>query len=297
MNLDILAANDIRDLSLREKRVAIQGYHGCFHQEAAQKYFGDNIEVVPCDTFAQVTSMVENLEVDAGVMAIENSIAGSILPNYRLLQNSSLQITGEVYISIVQNLMVLPGVAIEDIREVRSHPMAILQCLDFLEAEGAGRYSLIETLDTALSAKDIADNGWRESAAIASQCAAQMYGLEIVAENINTVKNNFTRFLILERADHVLPRMVINKASLYFEVEHKGGSLLSVLKCFELCGLNMTKLQSYPIPSDPFSYLFHMDVEFDRVEDFETSIRYASSNAKNLFIAGVYKKDTSYSSH
>ncbi|MFI3267540.1 MAG: prephenate dehydratase [Rikenellaceae bacterium] len=290
MELDLLSKNSITEMSLKSKKVAIQGYEGCFHQEAAYKYFGENIEIVPCATFADVTSMIENLEVDAGVMAIENSIAGSILPNYRLLQNSSLKISGEVYLSIAQNMMVLPEVEPQNVTEVRSHPIAILQCLEYLESEGMHRYKIVETVDTALSAKEISENKLTNVAAIASELAAKLYGLKIIAPNINTVKNNFTRFLIVERSDKVMPNVHINKASLYFEVEHTGGSLLSVLKCFELCGINMSKLQSYPIPSDPFHYLFHTDVEFDNIEDFETAIKYASSASKNLFICGAYKK-------
>lgn len=277
-------------MPLKHKRVAIQGYEGSFHQEAAYKYFGHDIEIVPCATFSDVTSKVESLEVDAGVMAIENSIAGSIMPNYRLLQNCSLKITGEVYLSIVQNLMTLPDVELADIKEVHSHPMAILQCLNYLESEGSYKYKIVERVDTALSAKDISDNKLRDVAAIASELAAKLYGLKIVAPNINTVKNNYTRFLVLERSDRFMPNMNINKASLYFEVKHEGGSLLSVLKCFELCGLNMSKLQSYPIPSDPFHYLLHADVEFDSVADFEQAITHASAACTNLFICGVYTK-------
>lgn len=294
MGLDALTASDITQMSLKPKKIAIQGYEGSFHQQAAYKYFGENIEIIPCATFSEVTSKVESLEADAGVMAIENSIAGSILPNYRLLQNCSLKITGEVCLSIVQNLMILPDVELSEIEEVRSHPMAILQCLDYLESEGVTRYKLVESVDTALSAKQISDNGLKTVAAIASELAAKLYGLKIVAHNINTVKNNFTRFLVLERSDKVMPNMNINKASIYFEVEHKGGSLLSVLKCFELCHLNLSKLQSYPIPTDPFSYLFHADVEFDSVENFETSINYASGACKNIFICGIYTKADNY---
>ncbi len=290
----ILSSTDISQIPTRKRRVAIQGYLGSFHQEAAEQYYNEDIEIVPCNTFSELVAKVESLEVDCGVMAIENSIGGSILPNYRLLQNSSMRITGEIHIPIIQNFMALPGVTLEDITEVRSHPMAILQTLEFLEKQGRERYNIIDSLDTALSAKDIADNNWTHTAAIASKKAAELYGLNILAENINTVKNNFTRFLVLERADRVLPNMSINKASLYFELSHQKGSLLSVLKCFELCQLNLTKLQSYPIPSDPFSYLFHVDVEFDSPENFDTAIRHASSSCKNLFIVGCYKKDESY---
>lgn len=281
---------ELSDIPVKKRRVAIQGYEGCFHQEAAHEFYGNNIEIVPCATFRELTSKVESLEADAGIMAIENSIAGSILPNYSLLQNCSLKITGEVYLSIVQNLLVIPGVKLKDIEEVRTHPMAILQCLDFLEKEGHGRYRLVESVDTARSAKEVSEQRLINVAAIAGNFAAEIYGLEILAPNINTVKNNFTRFLALERADKVMPNMNINKSSLYFEVAHQGGSLISVLRCFESCNLNMTKLQSYPIPSDPFHYLFHADVEFDKVSDFENAITHARGVCTDMSICGVYTK-------
>lgn len=274
----------------KKRKIAIQGYEGCFHQQAAYKFFGEEIDIIPCATFRELTAKVESLEADGGVMAIENSIAGSILPNYSLLQNCSLKITGEVYLSIVQNLMVLPETNPEDVTEIHSHPMAILQCLDFIESQGDKKYKIVETSDTALSAKEIRDQNQTTTAAIAGELAAELYGLKIVAHNINTVKNNYTRFLVLERADKVMPNMDINKASIYFETTHKGGSLISVLKCFEANNINMTKLQSYPIPSDPFHYLFHTDIEFETVGDFEKAITAAKDVCNDLFICGIYTR-------
>ncbi|MEG2282532.1 MAG: prephenate dehydratase domain-containing protein, partial [Rikenellaceae bacterium] len=181
-------------------KISIQGYEGSFHQIAAEKYFGGEIEIVPCATFREVTLAVEKGSVNAGIMAIENSIAGSILPNYALLQNPSLTVTGEVYLSIEQNLLGVKGASIADIKEVESHPMALLQCLNFLEDNIKG-VRMVESADTALSAKDVALRGDKSVAAIASRRAAELFGLEILAPNINTVKVNYTRFLVIEQSD------------------------------------------------------------------------------------------------
>lgn len=278
----------------KRMRVSIQGYEGCFHQVAAYNYYGKDIEIVPCATFRDVVRLVESGEVDAGMMAIENSIAGSILPNYSLLQNYSLRITGEVYLLIKQNLMALPGVALEDVKEIHSHPIALLQCLDYIESESPTRFKLVETLDTALSAKELVDNNTTNAAAIAGELAAEMFGLNILAKNIHTVKNNFTRFLAIKRADKVLSDPNANKASVYFNVSHQQGSLVKVLNCFEQHNLNMTKLQSYPIPSDPFKYLFHADVEFDSLDDFKKALNSVNNMVEDLSICGVYKKGEFY---
>ena len=173
--------------------VSIQGYEGSFHQEAARKYFGNSVKVLPCATFRDVIKAAQNKkESDAGVMAIENSIAGSILPNYTLLQKSNLIVTGEIYLQIKQNLMVNQGVALEDIREVHSHYMALQQCLVYLDKYN---WKLVETEDTALSAKHIHQHKSKHIAAIASKLAAELYGLNMIAPNIHTMKNNYTRFL------------------------------------------------------------------------------------------------------
>src|SRR3954466_13438917 len=180
--------------SARILRIAIQGYEGSFHQEAARKFFGKNVEVIPCDTFRQLIKIAsDKTQSDGAVMAIENSIAGSILPNYNLLQKSNLIITGEIYLQIRQNLLVNKGVSLEDIREVHSHPMAIQQCFGFLDKFN---WKLVESEDTALSAKSISHHKSKHIAAIASVLAAELYGLNVLEPDIHTVRNNYTRFLV-----------------------------------------------------------------------------------------------------
>ena len=169
-------------------KIAIQGYEGCFHQIVAHKFFGTNIETLPCDTFREVARKVKNGEADYGVMAIENSIAGSIIANYGILQDEDVQVSGEVYLPIVQNLMVLPGVTLDQITEVESHPMALLQCVDYLDSHPS--WKLVESEDTALSAKRLAEEGNPHKAAIASTLAADLFGLEIIQPEINTIKKN-----------------------------------------------------------------------------------------------------------
>src|ERR1700748_2138203 len=181
----------------RAVKVSIQGYEGSFHQVAARECFGEDVEVITCATFRDVVRIASNpKESDGGVMAIENSIAGSILPNYNLLQKSDLKVVGEIYLQIGQNLLVNPGVKLEDIREVHSHHMALLQCIDFLEKHPG--WKLVETEDTALSAKHLHQHRGRHTAAIASRLAADLFELEILAPDIQTMKNNYTRFLILQ---------------------------------------------------------------------------------------------------
>lgn len=270
-----------------KKSVAIQGYEGSFHEIAAVGYFGPEIETVPCATFRRVARLVEAGEVDYGLIAIENSIAGSILPNYSILQSSGVKVTGEIYLRIRQNLMACEGVRLEDIEEVQSHPMAILQCTDYLDDKG---WRLVETEDTALSAKVIAEKGLRNAAAIAGSLAAEKFGLTIIAPDINTIQNNHTRFLVLERSDsgHVVEG--IDKASMYFKVGHNRGSLLSVLQVIENLDINMSKLQSYPIPEDPWSYLFHVDMEFDSEADYRMAIQVMERVSQQLHVYGEYKK-------
>lgn len=199
-------------------RVSIQGFEGSFHQVAARQYFGKDVEVIPCATFREVVKIAANKkESEGGVMAIENSIAGSILPNYNLLQKSNLRITGEVYLQIKQNLLVNPGVKLEDIREVHSHNMALQQCLGYLDQH---HWKLVETEDTALSAKHVHQKKSKHIAAIASKLAADLFDLEVIAPNIHTMKNNYTRFLILHREGEVPEAADANKASVNFNTDH-----------------------------------------------------------------------------
>src|ERR1043165_7734748 len=248
--------------------VSIQGYEGSFHQMAAQQFFGKNVGVIPCATFREVIKLATNKkESEAGVMAIENSIAGSILANYNLLQRSSLVIVGEVYLQIRQNLLVNRGVGIEDIREVHSHPMAIQQCFDFLDKHD---WKLVETEDTALSAKQIHQHKSKHIAAIASKLAAELFDLDMIAPNIHTLKNNYTRFLVLQREDTAQPVKDADKASVNFHTDHSRGSLAKVLTKIAEGGINLSKLQSFPIPATEWQYSFHADMEFDTLQQFAT---------------------------
>jgi prephenate dehydratase len=269
-------------------KVSIQGYEGSFHQEAARQFFGKGVEVLPCATFSEVIKIASNKkESDGGVMAIENSIAGSILPNYNLLQKSNLRVAGEIYLHIKQNLMVNPGVKLEDIREVHSHPMALQQCLVYLDKYD---WKLVETEDTALSAKHIHKNKSKHIAAIASKLAAELYGLNMIAPAIQTMKNNYTRFLIIQREDAVKKIEGADKASVNFHTDHSRGSLAKVLTAIADGGINLSKLQSFPIPGSDWEYSFHADMEFDSLDQFNKVIALIKPITAELKIYGVYKK-------
>jgi prephenate dehydratase len=270
-------------------RVSIQGYEGSFHQVAAQQFFGKQVEVITCATFREVVRVAASRkESDGGVMAIENSIAGSILPNYNLLQKSNLRVVGEIYLQIRQHLLVNPGVKLEDIREVHSHHMALLQCIDFLEKHP--QWKLVETEDTALSAKHLQQHRSRHTAAIASKLAADLFGLEVLAPNIHTMKNNYTRFLILQREDNAIKVESPDKASVNFHTDHSRGSLARVLTRIAEGGINLSKLQSFPIPGSEWEYSFHADMEFETPEQFEAVIESIRPITAELKIYGIYKK-------
>jgi len=269
-------------------RVSIQGYEGSFHQVAAQQFFGKNVQVLPCATFRDVIKIASNKkESDGGVMAIENSIAGSILANYNLLQKSNLKIIGEIYLHIKQNLLVNPGVRLEDIREVHSHTMALQQCYDFLDKY---KWKLVETEDTALSAKNVHQHKSKHIAAIASKLAAELFDLEVLAPGIQTMKNNYTRFLMLQRQDVAQPVADANKASVNFQTDHSRGSLAKVLTKIAEGGINLSKLQSFPIPGSDFKYSFHADMEFDSINQFEIVIDQIKPLTEEVKIYGVYKR-------
>jgi prephenate dehydratase len=269
-------------------RISIQGYEGSFHQMAAQQFFGKNIGVIPCATFREVIKLASSKkESDGGVMAIENSIAGSILANYNLLQRSNLVITGEVYLQIRQNLLVNRGVGIDDIREVHSHPMAIQQCFDFLDKHD---WKLVETEDTALSAKHVHQHKSKHIAAIASKLAAELFDLDILTPNIHTLKNNYTRFLILSREEAAKEIDGADKASVSFHTDHSRGSLAKVLAKIAEDGINLSKLQSFPIPDTDFKYSFHADMEFEDITQFEKVIDDIRPLTEYLKIYGVYKR-------
>ena len=228
-----------------KNKIAIQGYEGSFHQVAAQLFFGKTVEVITCDTFREVMKIASNKkESDGGLMAIENSIAGSILPNYNLLQKSNLKVAGEIYLHIKQNLLVNPGVKLEDIREVHSHTMALQQCYDYLDNY---KWKLVETDDTALSAKHVHQHKSKHIAAIASKLAAELYDLEVIAPNIHTIKNNYTRFLVLQREDVLQEIEGADKASVNFQTNHTKGSLAKVLTKIADGGINLSKLSQFRV--------------------------------------------------
>lgn len=273
---------------MSNKRIAIQGYEGSFHQVAAQHIFGKTVEVLPCATFRELVKIAEDKkQSDGGIMAIENSIAGSILPNYNLLQKSKLKVTGEVYLSISQNLLVNQGVQLEDIKEVHSHPMAILQCLDYLEQHN---WKLVETEDTALSAKHIHQHRSRHAAAIASKLAAELFGLEVISANIHTLKNNVTRFLVLQREPEIEVAEDADKASVYFQTDHSKGSLARVLTKIADAGINLSKLQSMPIPGSDFKYGFYVDMEFNGRTQLNKVLESIQSLTNTIKIFGIYKQ-------
>jgi prephenate dehydratase len=270
------------------KKVAIQGYEGSFHQVAARHFFGKNVAVITCDTFREVVQLGGDAKLsDGAVMAIENSIAGSILPNYNLLQKSKLQVIGEVYLSISQNLLTYPGVKLEDIKEVHSHPMAILQCLDYLEKYN---WKLVESEDTALSAKIVHQQKSKHTAAIASKLAAQMFDLNIITPDIHTLKNNITRFLILRPASTETAVEQANKASIYFQTDHSRGILAKVLAKIAQGNVNLSKLQSMPIPGSTFKYGFYADLEFDHKKQIEKVLEALKGLTNSIRIFGMYQK-------
>jgi prephenate dehydratase len=270
------------------KKVTIQGYEGSFHQVAARQFYGKTVEVITCDTFREVVKIgADPKQSDGAVMAIENSIAGSILPNYNLLQKSNLQVIGEVYLHISQNLLVNPGVKLSDIKEVHSHPMAILQCLDFLEQHP---YKLVESEDTALSAKQVHQHKSKHVAAIASKLAAQLYDLEIIAPDIHTLKNNITRFLILVPTKAKVEIKDADKASIYFQTDHSKGILSKVLAKIAQGGVNLSKLQSMPIPGSTFKYGFYLDLEFENNKQIEKVLEAVKGMTNSFKVFGLYKK-------
>lgn len=285
------SAGELEVIDTDIKKVSIQGFKGSFHQEAARQFYGENVEVICCSTFREVVKIAADAkESDGGIMAIENSIAGSILPNYNLLQKSNLTVIGEVYLHIQQNLLVNRGVQLSDIREVHSHPMAILQCFGFLDKYN---WKLVETEDTALSAKHVHQHHSKHIAAIASTLAADIYDLDIIAPNIHTLKNNYTRFLVLQPEDKAIEIKDANKASINFHTDHSKGSLAKVLTKIADAEINLSKLQSFPIPGSDWRYSFHADMEFENRNQFDIMVELIRPITEELKVYGIYKKGIS----
>ncbi|WP_281764671.1 prephenate dehydratase [Neptunitalea lumnitzerae] len=270
-----------------KKQIAIQGIKGCFHHQVALEYFGEDIEIEECMSFDALVDAVIKKKVDLGVMAIENSIAGSIIPNYALIDSNNLHVIGEHYINVNHHLMVLPGQDIMDITEVHSHPMALLQCKEFFKQYPHIR--LVECSDTAESARRVKEMQLKGVGAIASATAAQLYDLEILFSEIQTIKNNSTRFVIVKTQNSVLPKEEINKASLKFELDHKRGSLAAVLNVMSDCKLNLTKIQSLPIIETPWKYAFFVNITFQDYEDYEKAVKLLTIMADKFKILGEYK--------
>lgn len=278
-------------MSLEENKklkIAIQGYPGSFHHLAVEKYYHKSVSLVPKDSFNDLfAAMKTDKSIDQAVMAIENSIAGSILPNYQLLRKSLLFVVGEIYLQIRQNLLVLPNTEIGDLEEVYSHPMAILQCEDFFSAYP--EIKLIEAEDTALSAKKVKEIGDKTQGAIASLFAAELYGLQVLEESIETVKNNFTRFLILSEEK---PETIagVDKASIHFQLQNTPGALLKALQVIEEHDINISKIQSIPEVDREWRYYFHLDLEFNDLNKFNRTIDALEKVTHELRVFGIYKK-------
>lgn len=274
-------------MELMEEKIAIQGIAGSFHHQVAREFFGNQVEVEECMTFQAVVDSLLNGSAQKGVMAIENSIAGSILPNYALIDENNLQITGEHYIPIKMNLMAVPGQKITDIKKVYSHPMALLQCKEFFK--NYPHIKLIEDADTASVAKRISENGSKTSAAVASQTAAELFGLDILAEGIQTVKNNSTRFLILTAKQENKEEEVKDKASFKFVMESRQGSLVTALNVLRDYELDMTKIQSVPVIEMPWKYGFFVDVVFSEPANFNRAMQILEVMTEELKVLGAYK--------
>ncbi|GAB4426526.1 MAG: prephenate dehydratase [Bacteroidia bacterium] len=272
-----------------EQRIAIQGVLGSFHEIAARQFFGPGVVLDMCDTFPELFRKLAEGQARYGVVAIENTVAGSLLPNYALLRNSALHIIGEVYLRIEHSLMALPGQRIEDLREVHSHPMALQQCQDFLAEYPDLR--AIERPDTAGSAQWIAETGSRGVAAIGAALAAQHYGLEVLRQGIESNHRNYTRFLVLLDKDAArrLP-LRPDKASLCFHLSHKVGSLSQILLVLSSHGMNLTKIQSLPLVGQEWEYFFHIDLEYDDHAQYQRALAAIQSLVAELKILGEYPR-------
>jgi prephenate dehydratase len=268
-------------------KITIQGEPGSFHEVAARQYFNyDEIEIVPCSTFDLTLSRMVNGEAEYAVMAIENARSGSILQNYTLIRESGMKILGEHNLRIVQNLIALPGQTIDDIKEIRTHPIAIAQCMDFLNQHPG--ITLIESEDTAGSARLISENNLKGVGAIASSHAAELYGLIILAAGIETYKQNYTRFVIVGPEEHGNKRG--DKVSICFSTGHKPGSLARVLVILAELEINLSKIQSVPRLNGEWEYLFYLDLEIHKNTSADVIRRVLEHHTGNLEILGVYYK-------
>ena len=271
-----------------ETKIAIQGIKGSFHHQVAQEYFEKEYDLDECMSFDDLVKSLVEGKSQKGVMALENSIAGSIIPNYALIDRNNLHIIGEHYLDIHMNLMVLKGQKIEDITEVHSHPIALLQCAVFFHQYP--HIKLVESGDTAETARRIQEQKLMGVGAVAAPIAAELYDLTILAAGIHTVQSNKTRFVIVKAQQKELPKDTINKASVKFELEDTAGSLATVLNVMNNCNLNLTKIQSMPIIETPFQYSFFVDVIFYNYKHFEKAKKILELMTTHFKVLGEYKK-------
>lgn len=267
------------------KRVAIQGGRGSFHEQASKLFYKQNISTVCCNTFDDLFTSINEGTSDAAIIAIENTISGGLLSNYSLLHNYNIPVKGEVYLRIEQNLMALPGQSIEQINEVRSHYMAISQTRKFFN--NYPHIRLVESVDTAMSAEEISVSKLKGVGAVASKLAAELFDLEILAPGIETYKENFTRFLILDK-NIKLEETQINKASLCFTTGHQVGCLSKVLSIFTFYDLNLTKIQSLPMPGKQWQYFFYIDLKFDSYLRYKEALTAVKPLLEQLQVMGEY---------
>lgn len=269
------------------KTVAIQGVKGSFHHIVSQQFFEKTVGLIECLTFDGVVDALVTGKCEAAIMALENSIAGSIIPNYALIDKYDLHVVGEHYLDIQHNLMVLPNQDISDIKEVYSHPMALLQCKTFFKQYP--HIKLVEDKDTAEVSQRIHEQQLKGVGAIASVMAAELFELDILAHSIQTIKHNETRFVIVKRISSEVPENEINKASIKFEANHKRGSLAAILNVMSDCKLNLTKIQSLPIVETPWKYAFFVDVTFDTYLEFKKAKSIIEIMAQGFKVLGEYK--------
>ena len=272
---------------IMDTKIAIQGIKGSFHHQVAQEYFQQEYDMDECMSFDDVVKSLIKNQAQKGVMALENSIAGSIIPNYALIDNNNLHIIGEHYLDIHMNLMVLKGQKIEDIKEVHSHPIALLQCAVFFSQYP--HINLVESGDTAETARRIQEQKLTGIGAVAAPIAAKLYDLEILVAGIHTVQSNKTRFVILKTQNKELPQEEINKASIKFELDDTAGSLATVLNVMNNCKLNLTKIQSMPIIETPFQYSFFVDVIFEKYKHYEKAKNILILMTTHFKVLGEYK--------
>jgi prephenate dehydratase len=273
-----------------KKKVAIQGIAGSYHAIAAAHYFEkEEIEIIGCDTFKDVIAAIRKDPSVAGLMAIENTIAGSLLQNHELIRQSGFTVVGEYKLRISHSLAALPGISIHEITEIDSHPIALMQCADFLDT--LPNVTIVEKEDTAMSAQWIAEKQLKGHAAICSRQAAEIFGLEVLAEGIETNKRNFTRFLVISdpwTADEILRGTVKNKASLVFALPHTVGSLSQILSVLSFYDMNLTKIQSLPIVGREWQYLFYINLTFSDYMRYKQALDAVIPLTKDFKILGEY---------